>query len=187
LVGGALATGLVARTQQRFGRRRSFQIGSGRTGCCALRRWWRATGLAPKLGCNAVALSGVDLHQFLVALFMLGVGWNFLFTGSTTRSLAANAREEKDRAQGTFNFCVFATRALSSFASGVLVTTQGGQLLNIGSLAPVVRTGAALLWLARRRAAAAAAATDQVVGKRSLSQRPRVSNTGAVSRSLKIS
>ena len=48
--------------------------------------------------------------------------------------------------------------ALSSFASGVLVTTQGWRLLNLGSLVPVVLTGLALLWLARRRAAVAASA-----------------------------
>jgi MFS family permease len=100
----------------------------------------------------------VELHQFLVALFLLGVGWNFLFTGSTTLSLSSYTAEEKDRAQGALNFCVFATLALSSFASGVLVTTQGWQLLNIGSLVPVLLTGAGLLWLARKRRAAAAAA-----------------------------
>jgi len=116
-------------------------------------------GLALNLGCIAVALSGVDLHQFLIALFMLGVGWNFLFTGSTTLSLSAYTAEEKDRAQGALNFCIFATLALSSFASGVLVTTQGWRLLNLGSLVPVVLTGAALLWLARRQRSTAAAAT----------------------------
>ncbi|RST50727.1 MFS transporter [Variovorax sp. MHTC-1] len=114
-------------------------------------------GLALNLGCIAVALSGVDLHQFLIALFMLGVGWNFLFTGSTTLSLSAYTAEERDRAQGALNFCVFATLALSSFASGVLVTTQGWRLLNFGSLVPVVLTGAALLWLARRQRSTAAA------------------------------
>ena len=82
-------------------------------------------GVALNLGCIVVALSGVELHQFLVALFLLGVGWNFLFTGSTTLSLSAYAPEEKDRAQGALNFFVFATLALSSLASGVLVTTQG--------------------------------------------------------------
>jgi hypothetical protein len=53
---------------------------------------------------------------------------------------------------------VFATLALSSFASGVLVTTQGWRLLNLGSLLPVLLTGAGLLWLAHRQRAAAAAA-----------------------------
>jgi len=110
-------------------------------------------GLALNLACIAVALSGVELHRFVIALFMLGVGWNFLFTGSTTLSLTAYAPEERDRAQGALNFCVFATLALTSFASGVLVTTQGWRLLNLGSLIPVLLTGAALLWLARRKRA----------------------------------
>ncbi|WP_114969770.1 MFS transporter [Rhodoferax ferrireducens] len=106
--------------------------------------------------CIAVALSGVDLHQFLIALLLLGVGWNFLFTGSTTLSLQTYTPEEKDRAQGALNFFVFATLALSSFASGVLVTTRGWALLNYGSLVPVALTGAALVWLSlqQRRALA---------------------------------
>jgi MFS family permease len=98
--------------------------------------------------CIVIALSGVELQQFLVALFLLGVGWNFLFTGSTTLSLRAYRPEEKDRAQAAINFSVFAVMALTSFASGALVTTQGWQLLNYGSLIPVVLTAVALLWLA---------------------------------------
>lgn len=103
--------------------------------------------------CIAVALTGVDLMQFLVALFALGVGWNFLFTGSTTLALQAYRPEERDKAQGALNFAVFATLALSSLASGVLVTTQGWTWLNLGSIAPVVLTGGLLLWLARQRRA----------------------------------
>lgn len=112
-------------------------------------------GIALYLGCIAVALSGVDLHQFLIALFLLGVGWNFVFTGSTTLSLSAYAPEEKDRAQGALNFFVFATLALSSFASGVLVTTRGWDLLNWGSLPVVLLTAAGMVWLVivRRRGA----------------------------------
>lgn len=104
--------------------------------------------------CIVIALSGVDLHQFLIALFLLGVGWNFLFTGSTTLALQAYRPEEKDRAQAAINFAVFAVMALTSFASGALVTTKGWQLLNWGSLIPVALTGLALLWLALRRQAA---------------------------------
>ncbi len=98
--------------------------------------------------CIAIALSGVDLHQFLAALFLLGVGWNFLFTGSTTLSLQTYTPEEKDRAQGALNFFVFATLAVSSLASGVLVTTQGWTLLNVGSIIPVLLVALALGWLA---------------------------------------
>ena len=111
-------------------------------------------GIVFYLVCISIALSGVDLHQFVLALFLLGIGWNFLFTGATTLSLQAYRPEEKDRAQGALNFFMFATLAVSSFASGVLVTTQGWQLLNMGSLLPVALTAAALGWLALRRRAA---------------------------------
>ena len=104
-------------------------------------------GVLLNIGCIAVALSGVDLHQFLLALFMLGVGWNFLFTGSTTLSMQAYTPQEKNRAQAAINFCVFATMAVTSFASGALVTTQGWAWLNWGSLLPVTLTGAGLVWL----------------------------------------
>jgi len=97
------------------------------------------------------------LHQFVAALLLLGVGWNFLFTGSTTLSLATYRPEERDKAQGALNFFVMATLAVTSLASGVLVTTQGWTLLNWGSLLPVTLVTLALLWLARRPPIAAAA------------------------------
>ena len=64
--------------------------------------------------------------------------------------LEALSPEEKDRAQGALNFFVFAVLAVSSLASGVLVTTSGWFLLNLGSLIPVALTGASLVWLARK-------------------------------------
>jgi MFS family permease len=97
--------------------------------------------------CIAVALSGTDVTQFLVALFLLGVGWNFVFTGSTTLSMTAWRPEEKDRGQAAINFCVFATMAFTSFASGALVTTQGWTWLNYGSLIPVTLIALSLAWM----------------------------------------
>jgi MFS family permease len=117
-------------------------------------------GVLLNLACVVVALSGVDLMQFLVALFLLGVGWNFLYTGGTTLLTTTYRQEEKTKAQGTMDTCVFATMSLTSFASGALVTTQGWTLLNYGSLLPIALVGLALLWLARgQRAARARAAT----------------------------
>ena len=98
--------------------------------------------------CVAIALSGIEVQQFLIAMLLLGVGWNFLFTASTTLALSTYRPEEKDKAQGALNFCVFAVMALSSLASGVLVTTQGWALLNLGSLLPLGMIGVALGWLA---------------------------------------
>jgi len=118
-----------------------------------------AVGVLLEAACIAVALSGVDLMQFLLALAILGVGWNFLFVGGTTLLTTTYSSVEKHKAEGAMNFCVFATMAVTSFASGALVTTQGWTWLNLGSLPVVALIGAALLWLAavRRRAALAAA------------------------------
>jgi hypothetical protein len=40
--------------------------------------------------------------------------------------------------------------AVSSFASGALVTTQGWAWLNLGSLLPIALVALALLWMARQ-------------------------------------
>ena len=105
-------------------------------------------GVALNFICILIALTGTDLHQFLIALFLLGVGWNFLFTGSTSLAMGAYKPNERDKAQASINFFVFATMAFSSFGSGALITSQGWTILNWGSLIPVIITAAALIWLA---------------------------------------
>jgi MFS family permease len=113
-----------------------------------------AAGVVLNAVCIAVALSGVDLMQFIVALVTLGVGWNFLFIGGTALVTEAYRPEEKTTAQAAMDTVVMATMAVTSFSSGALVTTQGWTWLNLGSIVPVVATAAALAWLAlvRRRA-----------------------------------
>jgi predicted MFS family arabinose efflux permease len=110
-----------------------------------------AIGLALNVACVLIALSGVEFKQFLLALFLLGLGWNFLFTSATTLATTAYRPEEKDKAQGALNFCVFSVLAISSLTSGVLVTTQGWMLLNLGSLVPLSLTALLLAWLALNR------------------------------------
>ena len=105
-------------------------------------------GALLNLACVMVALSGVDVMQFLVALFALGVGWNFLYVGGSTLLTQAYRPEEKNRAQGLMDTTVFWTMAVSSFSSGALITTQGWTLLNLGSLLPIGLVMVALVWLA---------------------------------------
>ncbi len=105
-----------------------------------------SAGVALNLLSIAIALSGVEVMHFLLSMFLVGVGWNFLFTAGTALSLKAYQPEEKDKAQGAINFCVFAVMMVTSFASGALVTTQGWTLLNYISLIPVALTGIAVIW-----------------------------------------
>ena len=136
-------------------------------------------GVALNLGCIVVALSGVELHQFLVALFLLGVGWNFLFTGSTTLSLSAYSPEERDRAQGALNFFVFATLAVSS-----LRFRRAGHDAGLGA-AELRLAGSGG---ADRRGAAAGCAALRASETLRVQPLPELrSNTGSASSSLKIS
>ena len=96
------------------------------------------TGAFLNLVCIGIALSGTELYQFTLALFVLGVGWNFLFTASTSLSLQAYHPAERDKAQGAINFWVFFVMGLSSLGSGALVTSQGWQILNMVSLLPMM-------------------------------------------------
>lgn len=117
-------------------------------------------GVVLMLLCVLVALSGIALMQFLIALFLLGIGWNFLYIGGSTLLTEAYQPEEKNKVQGAMDFCVFSSVAISSFASGVLITTQGWIWINLGSLAPLILVASALLWMAQHRAALILAALD---------------------------
>ena len=114
-----------------------------------------AVGALLNLVCIGVALSGVELMQFLVALFTLGLGWNFLYVGGSTLLTETYRPEEKIATQGAMDFCVFATMAVSSFASGALITTRGWDWLTLSTLPAVMLIAASLSWLAvvRHRAA----------------------------------
>ncbi len=115
-------------------------------------------GVLLNVACVMVALSGVDLMQFAVALAVLGVGWNFLYTGGSTLLTRTYRPEEKNKAQGAMDFCVFSTMMVSSFASGALITTQGWTWLNLGSLVPLTLVASALIWLALKQRSRAAIA-----------------------------
>lgn len=115
-------------------------------------------GLVLNVACIFIALSGTTFEHYLISLFLLGVGWNFLFTGSTSLATRAHTPQERDKAQGAINFVVFLFMAVSSFSSGALVTTRGWYWLNIGSLLPAAVVGVALVALFVRRAKNAATA-----------------------------
>lgn len=113
-------------------------------------------GVALVGGCVAVALSGTTVTHFLVALALLGVGWNFMYTGGTTLLTESYAPVEKARAQGANDFAVFATMGVSSFSSGALVSVAGWERMNMLALPVLAVVVVAVVWLARLRRAPAA-------------------------------
>lgn len=109
-------------------------------------------GCVLMLACALIAVSGIDLMHFAIALALLGVGWNFMYTGATTLLTTTYRASEKAKVQGFNDFCVFATMITSSFASGVLLHVDGWTLINALSVPFVLAVLAGTLWLMRRDA-----------------------------------
>jgi MFS family permease len=108
------------------------------------------TGCVAMLACVAVALTGVALMQFLVALTLLGLGWNFMYTGATTLLTKAYRPSEKNKVQGFMDLCVFTTMVTTSASSGAMLMVNGWSLLNLLSLPIVMVALGCALWLASR-------------------------------------
>ncbi|RCS23113.1 MFS transporter [Phyllobacterium salinisoli] len=89
-----------------------------------------ATGLLLLLACAAVALSGLELWNFWLALILLGIGWNFGFIGATTMVTDTYRRSEKGKVEGLHDFLLFGTVAFASLMSGKTLTAFGWDALN---------------------------------------------------------
>jgi MFS family permease len=108
-------------------------------------------GVVLNFACIGIALAGVDVPNFWAALFVLGVGWNFLYIGGTALLTETYRPAEKAKAQGANDLFIFLIMATSSFASGLLLETNGWQLLNYLAIPFVAAIGLAVLWLTARR------------------------------------
>jgi MFS family permease len=112
-----------------------------------------AAGLIILAAAGAVAMSGVELSNFFVALILLGIGWNFGFIGATTMLTSAQRPEERGRLQGLNDFILFGGVTMASFSSGGLMNCSGGsveqgwQMVNLAMLPFLVLAGGALIWL----------------------------------------
>jgi MFS family permease len=108
------------------------------------------TGVLLNLGCAAIALSGVDVMHFWLALVLVGVGWNFMYLGGTTLLTETHTPSERAKVQGANDMAIFVTMAISSATSGWLFTARGWEVMNYGTIPFLVLTGAAILYSARR-------------------------------------
>ncbi len=117
-----------------------------------------AAGAALIALCVVLNISLAPLFStFVIALVLLGIGWNFMFVGGTTLLTTAHTLEERVRVQVTNDVLVFGTAACTSFASGALEATAGWETLNLAVMPPII-VALALVgwhWAARARLAPA--------------------------------
>jgi MFS family permease len=106
-----------------------------------------AVGIVLMGACVAVALSGIAIWQFWTALVLLGVGWNFMYTGGTTLLIDAYAPAEKAKTQGMNDVIVFTVMSISSFSSGALISVAGWDWMNLGALPLLAVVASAVFWL----------------------------------------
>jgi len=114
----------------------------------------RRTGVLPLMfagtllnaGAIAVALSGIGVAQFWWSLVMLGVGWNFLYVGGTSLLTETYRPEERAKVQGANELAIFVMMTISSFSSGMIVTTAGWEKVNLSALPLVAVVMLAILW-----------------------------------------
>ncbi|MCQ0091362.1 MFS transporter [Roseovarius sp. M141] len=113
-------------------------------------------GIAILAAAGVVALQGVDLENFFIALVLLGVGWNFGFIGATSMLAGAHEPHERGRMQGLNDLLVFGGVTVASLASGGLMNCSGGNAqsgwmaVNLAMVPFLVLAGGALIWLVMR-------------------------------------
>ncbi|WOI54924.1 MFS transporter [Palleronia sp. LCG004] len=116
-----------------------------------------ALGLVLLAGAGGVALAGVDLANFFVALVLLGLGWNFGFIGATAMLAGSHRPEERGRIQGLNDMAVFGLVTMASLSSGGLMNCAGGtaqqgwMAVNLAMVPFLALAGGALVWLWLRR------------------------------------
>jgi MFS family permease len=115
-----------------------------------------ALGLVILAAAGVVALQGVQLENFFIALVLLGVGWNFGFIGATTMLAASHGPHERGRMQGMNDLIVFGGVTVASLSSGGLMNCSGGDAMvgwasvNLAMAPFLMLAGGALIWLALR-------------------------------------
>ncbi len=109
------------------------------------------TGALLMFICAAIALSGVTLMHFWWTLVLLGLGWNFLFIGGTTLLSASCQPAERAKVQGTNDFLVLGTQALTSLGAGVMIMSTGWHSLIYFALPMVALTALVTVLFWRRR------------------------------------
>jgi MFS family permease len=106
-----------------------------------------AVGLLLLGVCGAIAVAGVDLHHFYLALIALGLGWNFSYIGATSLLGTTHTRAEQAKVQGLNDFLVLGLVAVGSFGSGALLDAFGWTAVQYAMAPALLLALAGIAWL----------------------------------------
>ena len=97
--------------------------------------------------CIFINLNGTSVTHFWLALFLLGISWNFLFIGATTLLTETYSDKEKFKSQALNDFLVFSVVSAASLFAGVLHHKFGWQLVNYIAIPAIIGILISLIWL----------------------------------------
>lgn len=101
-------------------------------------------------GIVAGSAPGDSLGYLVVALILLGLGWNFGLIAGTALVVDATTPDNRPRTQGTIDVLIAIAGAVSGALSGVVVTTAGFATLSLaGGLLSILILPVLLVWRAR--------------------------------------
>ena len=106
------------------------------------------TGLALQAACIGVALSGIEVFNFWLAMALLGVGWNFSYTAATSLMTTAYTPSERAKTQGMMNQIIYTVVAIGSLSSGALIHFFGWNTVNVGAMPLLVAAAGVTIWFA---------------------------------------
>ncbi|MEM8613648.1 MAG: MFS transporter [Cyanobacteria bacterium P01_H01_bin.105] len=112
------------------------------------------TGAILNLGCMGLNLAGTSFLHFATALFLLGLGWNFMYVGSTTLLTETYTPAEKGKVQAIHDFIVFSFVAVVTFLAGRVFHRFDWTILNQMSWPLVLFTLLVVLWFQQKTARA---------------------------------
>ncbi|MEH6457000.1 MAG: MFS transporter [Cocleimonas sp.] len=104
-------------------------------------------GVVLALICMLTNLNGSSISHFWIALFALGLSWNFLFIGASTLLTETYRKEETAKSQAFNDFMVFSMVCLASLSSGYFQNTYGWESVNYSGLLFVFVIAISLIWL----------------------------------------
>ena len=104
-------------------------------------------GLLAYIFAMITALVGDRFLHYFTALFLLGLGWNFLYIGGSGLVASVATAEEKGRVQGVADLATTSLVALASLSAGGLHSQFGWDIFILIGCVPVVILAFGLGWL----------------------------------------
>ena len=93
-----------------------------------------------------VSLSGIALANFFIGTFLLGTGWNLMYTAGTKMLTSSHDNHERGKVQGAAELAVSVVGAGCALGSGVLLHVLGWETMNAAAIPVLLLAAAITLW-----------------------------------------